>query len=644
MIKNILYFIILVFFGACSSNGGSSDNSDTVVEMEEFITVDDLIQYQQDATTIVDEVAETGTLPNFNILAFEQLSDEEWDTQAVQKVLNIFAFGGFATDEQIQTWADMTPDLAIQEMLTFDESNYLLSPVDDSQVEKHLVQKDIRSLSIFWGSDHKNNPIPESSRSYYGLNDYWYSLQKVWSAKVNKRGFNPFREKIVFFETNYHMSLNQDNGINPQVMFQHYYNIAKTLENNLSYDKVLSVGALSAGIAYQYGHNRNQFTDGQFRGNEDFAREYHQLFFTIFGDYNSSVHEFETIRNTAKALTDMTGETRTLENSGLSSYKDVELSFNTEDHYLASLTILETDISGRNAKEKIFNLSKIAINHEESENNLPVYIVSTLADNNLTEEGTEKVISSWKQMGDEKYLLRFLQAYAVSKTFHSDTQFKYKTSVERNMFVLNKITINNSESYRDLYSISSISDDQNAKIFRPIHDVFGGQRSLEAIDSPDVFRSVYNRSTSSNWSILRNYITDDGESVWEKDFYEIIPKDLATTYDDNTTLFFVKDVASWLWNHLIQDNGENFGTLEKAHVYALLNGKDLGYFLNSGNPTKVYTATELESLETRGYITDGGNAPIYINSGDIDKRRTANRNILKAVAFIVATPYIYITK
>jgi hypothetical protein len=621
----------------------TEDETETSASLSiEKIEVEDLIQYQQNAITIVDEVQKTESLPDFNILAFEQIESENWDILAVKKVLNIFAFGGFATDTQIKKWSELSPNIAIQEMLTFEQYNSLLSPVTSDDIEFYLEKRDIKSMSLFWSSDHKDNPISETNRARYNLNTSYDSLQRVWAGKVNRRGFNPFREKIVFFETNYHMALNQSNGIEPQVMFQNYYNIATALEHNLSYDKVLAIGALSAGIAYQYGHNRNKFDYGKFRGNEDFAREYHQLFFGIFGDYNNSIHEFETIRNTAKALTDMTGERNEVEDQ--INYRDVELAFNSDSHYPTALTILEQSINGNNAKEKIFDLSKKAILHTESENNLPVYIISTLADDNLTSEAKSKIIESWKKMGEQKSLLRFLQAYAVSKSFHSDFQFKYKTSVERNMHILNKITIDNNESYRDLYNMTYSSSDENCQLFKPIHDVFGGQRSLEAIDSPDVFRNVYNKSTRNKWSLLRNQITEDDVVVWQKNFEKIIPSEIATVKDANTTVFHVKDVAFWLWDFLIQDGGKNFGTLEKAHVYALLNGYDLGNFMNESNPTRVYSSIELESLEYRGKVEDGGNAIIFINSSDISKRLTANQNIMKAVAFIIATPYIYISK
>lgn len=46
------------------------------------------------------------------------ISDASWTETAVRKVLHIFAFGGHASDSQVQAWADMPPDRAIAEMLT----------------------------------------------------------------------------------------------------------------------------------------------------------------------------------------------------------------------------------------------------------------------------------------------------------------------------------------------------------------------------------------------------------------------------------------------------------------------------------------------------------------------------------------------
>ncbi|MFO1436412.1 MAG: hypothetical protein U1F34_08755 [Gammaproteobacteria bacterium] len=56
----------------------------------------------------------------------DSVSDATWDETAVRKVLQIFAYGGQATDAQITTWANMKPADAIKQMLTLGTTNNLL--------------------------------------------------------------------------------------------------------------------------------------------------------------------------------------------------------------------------------------------------------------------------------------------------------------------------------------------------------------------------------------------------------------------------------------------------------------------------------------------------------------------------------------
>ena len=56
--------------------------------------------------------------PHQNRTAYT-VPQKDWNETAVRKVLHIFAFGGFATDAQIKTWASMKPEEAINEILSF---------------------------------------------------------------------------------------------------------------------------------------------------------------------------------------------------------------------------------------------------------------------------------------------------------------------------------------------------------------------------------------------------------------------------------------------------------------------------------------------------------------------------------------------
>lgn len=553
---------------------------------------------------------------------------QSWDELSVRKVLHTFAYGSFATDSQIETWADMKPELAIKEMLTFDSTNEKLSPL---QFDKLNEYSSLEELSYFWSKDSLNL-IDDENQKYYEKTN-WSSSAILWISAVNRRGLNPFREKIGLFETNYHMVANRDVGVYPQVIIHYYDSIISELANNSPYQEVLAKASVSSAIAYQYGHNRNVFKDGAFRGNEDFAREFHQLFFGILGEYDSDYHEFYSIRNTAKALTGIVANWHREDEGG----PDVEATYDKALHYPSSLEILKSEIKGENAKEKMYNLAKEAIEHEESLNNLPIMIIRNLADDNLNEQKIKKLQYNWQKM-ENKNLLEFIQNYAISTMFHSSDRIKYYSSIDRNMLILNKMTLNNSESYLNIYGHYWILSDEDATPFKPIHDVFGHQTSLEASDSPTIFQLAYNKAVEDSWFYTQTYREDDsGKVIWEKDWSSIIPKNENGEY-------VVKDVAKWLWNYLIADGGKNFKTLEVAHIYALLaSGKDLALFLDEENPLKVYSLDELENDRLLvDKISDAGVARVELASTDIDTKREANERVGKAIAFISATPYIFL--
>ena len=185
---------------------------------------------------------------------------------------------------------------------------------------------------------------------------------------------------------------------------------------------------------------------------------------------------------------------------------------------------------------------------------------------------------------------------------------------------------------------------ESIDIFRPVHDVFGHQNSLEASANANIFKVNYNRSVSSTYMYTRYYKSikdDNGEypvdangdriAVWEKNWAGIIPKDSNGDYR-------VSDVGLWLWKRFIGDGGKNYGVLEKSHIVALLNGKDLGLFLDETKPLEIY---QIEDLESNIQISDGAIAKMALDSDILDDRRTANKRVGLAIAFIVATPYIY---
>jgi len=310
-------------------------------------------------------------------------------------------------------------------------------------------------------------------------------------------------------------------------------------------------------------------------------------------------------------------------------------------HYYADVEILGRTISGDTAYEKIDALSQIAIEHNESLDNLPVFIIRTLADDNLTDSKTAAIRAAWRAM-EPKELLGFLQAYAISDLFHSPSRIKYLPSIDRNLIVLNRILLDNKASYRNIYPTRSLMDAEDVEAFWPTHDVFGTQTGAEAAQSPDIFRVIYNRSVEG-WTY--GATSRDG---WQKEWSRVIKAKTGS-------LYVVQDVAAWLWQRFIADGLKHFGPLEKAHLYAILaTGRDLAVALadcdtdssrceDNATVNRVITETELLSdAQIKEQIDGFAIAPLLLESSDADEREEANTRINRAIHFIIATPYMMI--
>ncbi len=576
---------------------------------------------------------------------FTPISDEEWNEVAVRKVLNTFAYGGFASDEQIKVWAKMNPQEAIKEIITFDFVNEKLSPSDNNFPVPQ--DKTLKGLWEEWSSNSNDYILPSTKESL--KTPFGNAPEKLWYRAVNKRGLNPVRQKIGLWETNYHLSISLGGGVNSHQIVRYYDDILNGLEKNEPYEDILTTAATSAAIATQYTHRKNKYKNGKFFGNEDFAREYHQLFFGILGDYNHEYHEGITIKNTAKALTDIRINFVKYPYSDIKLLSDTPI-FGTRFHYKGSLEILGEIITGNNAYEKIYKLSKIAINHPESLNNLPVMIIKGLADDNLTEEKIKVIRDSWKKM-NPKNLLEFLRQYAISKTFHSPDRIKYLNSIDRNVLITNLLTLNNEESYLELYKTWNYVREEGVILFKPTHKVFGSQTGEEASISAIVFKQAYNRSIKNLWQIKKAYecvrdenykcIKDkDGNRIitWEKEWEKVLPKDENGNYN-------VKVIAEWLWNRFIGDGLKHFGILERIQVYSLLaKGKDFSFVVDKNNPLKAYTSEEIKSNpDLQKVILELENTNLeYLDSGNTNKRLREKEKIGLAVAFIIATPYMFV--
>jgi len=558
----------------------------------------------------------------------DRVTDKDWDETAVRKVLQTFSYGGFPTDNQVTLWADMHPRDAINEIMTFDPANIKLSPPDFDNL--HMVSDgSLEGLARFFSSDDPdNNILPERRESYEVLR--WSAPHNTWVMAVNTRGLNPFRQRIGLWETNYHMSVNQEAGVHPFPVIRHYDNVMMALANSKPYEEVLAQGALNAAIAYQYGHNHNVFFQGEFYGNEDFAREFHQLFFGILGENDHAYHELVSIKNTAKALTGMQASWHPDEEGG----PDVEITFVPDFHHTDPLEILHTTISGPTAKEKIESLARVAIADQESLENLPVMIVENLGDNNLSPEKRVELQRFWRSM-PQKDLLKFLKRYATSKMFHSPNRIKYHTSIDRILYIHHQMLLTNAELYNELYVPSWILWEDSIGIFNPDHNVFGHQRGAEAYNSPAVFKNAYNLSTEWYWYYGR--VSQDDPS-YLKEWGSVIPK-------GSNGIYLVKDVAKWLWQRFVADGWKNFGILEQAHIYPLLAfGQDLGYYIDDDDPTRVYYAEDFAEPDSppRLQIENAGNWFMDLDSSNPTKRETANERVQQAIAFIAATPYTFL--
>lgn len=510
-----------------------------------------------------------------------KLTRGEWSERAVRKVLNVFAFGGHARTEQILLWAEMDPEQAIQEMLNFQQHNLLLSPLAEGEryTETATQHGTLEEYAAFLSSPDSDIAIPVTGT--VGDNDFnirrrgfatdGNSFDDAFGRMITVRGLNPFRQRIGFWETNYHLAVNRDVGVSGPQVARYYDVIMQAHEEGLPYEQVMGEAAKSAAIAQQYGHRRNQWIESrqECRCNDDFAREIHQLFYGIFGEDDPN-HEDGTIRETAKMLTDMP----ILDDD--SSDDGLVVNFGTSLHHIPDLTILGQTVSGANASEKIDNLMRISIEHPESLKNLPVMIISVLADDNMNESKARELRESWASMGNNKNLLRFLQAYAISDLFHSSSQFKYFTTHERALYMANKNNIDNLEAWfgggshnggRAGRSVGGTISDENAgDFFRPLANVFGGQTSIEASDSALVFELNYNTLTDDEQE-MRDIVGCDGcdgtgEEPWEKKWHTVLPQ-----REDGE--FYVSDVAEWLWNHAV-GNFDNYTELERAQLYTWL--------------------------------------------------------------------------
>ena len=592
---------------------------------------------------------------------FVTIDRDRWSETKARKVLHTFAFGGFATDKQIEAWARMTPGAAIEEMLTFQPVNRKLSPIEDKTADHADSLMDVQA---FLSSNRSANATCPGERDRLALTKTngrgevvlsYTSLEYAWIAAANKRGLNPFRHKVGLWLTNYHMALRS----RPTLMGEFYDSVLDALADHAPFHEVLATGATSAAVARRYGHWYNAYNNkaGNFRGNDDFAREFLQLYFRINGDAEDpAYHEGTTIENTARALTGMQLDREPyvhgLTRDGqwwtapidFSDHVDGagNLIANVTKHHRGALEILGERISGHTAEDKIFNLAELAIDHPESLDNLPVAVVGFFGDDNLTEGKKTDVRAAWRKVvGRPDDLLRFLRAYAISKTFHRGDRVKHRTAFDRNMTLYNLNTVDNEESYGNSYSPRYRMRLEGFLLFDPVHNVFGGQTSLEAANSSDLFRNAYERAVVFYDNVSKTEEqcrTDSGKLLreWKKDWARVIPAEKGVRE--------VGWVGKWLWRRFISGSGdlEHFGLLERAYVAGFLaRGMDFGYIVDPDNPEKRYSSDDLASGSLRATLKDLERETIALDSANAQTRQEANRRVGMAINFISMTPFMF---
>jgi len=597
--------------------------------------------------------------------SLKDVSSRNWDESHVRRVLAAFAYGGLASDAQIDIWSRMRPRRAVAEILTFDSVNNKLSPPEAGD-DTSLHCGSLASLQAFWSGDDPGNVMKYGDRSRYAVlngNDTLstLNLQRTWVKAISSRGCNPFLHKMALYITNYHASISVDKT-RAGLIRDYYDRIAAALSNSGDFIDVMTVAASDAALARAYGHQFSKYNNRTevFKGTDDFAREFHQLLFRINGTTeNTAYHEDTTIEHTAWMLTGMNVD----RNQGAygsvnkadwyigpidfsdhyDGYTNPRNLRNTSLHYHSDmdgdscLEILHSTVCGANAGEKIAELTRIAAEHSESMANVPVTIIDFFADDNLDARKIKAIRGSWV---DAEYdLLKFIRKYAASTAFHNAHTFKYRTAFDRNLLVQNMNTLNNEEAFgREFYdSPFARMRDQGALIFDPAHDVFGGQTGFQAANNRYLFKNAYWNNVGASSFLLDindTYTLEPGVDAqvyeWSKDWGSVIPVNANGEH-------VVADVAEWLWNRFIGDGGKNFDPIARAQVHALLaDNRDFGYVVDSSNPDIAYSSDDIVNGAARA--KDQAKAAETMNF----ETNAANIRVGMAINFITMTPYAFV--
>ncbi|MBT8048462.1 MAG: hypothetical protein HKN57_10190 [Xanthomonadales bacterium] len=590
----------------------------------------------------------------------EVVQSSDWNESSVRRVLQAFAFGGHASNKQIGRWARLKPEIAVVQMLNFNAVNRRLSaPEPGAAVVQCTSMTELQQL---WGSNDPANPVRQSDRSFYSmLNDDLEILSPVglyltWPRAMHTRGCNLFLHKVAFYLTNYHASIHVQNaGVG--LIRDYYDDTVKALMESSRFEDLMYQAATNGAVAFAYGHFASYvhpFT-GEFFGNDDFAREYFQLLFGIEGTMEDpEYHEGVTIENNAKLLTGMMVDAKPGRFNSAAQRDWLLTGIDFSDHFdeagrqiynrtahidfrkgpFSCLEILHHNICGATASEKLRALGRVAASHPESMANVPLKLVRFFGDTVITPEEAEGLQAAWQDA--ELDILRFLRGYAVSTQFHTEDSFKYWSAFERNLIMHNAAILDNEESFAKPFFLGPVVPmfEQNALVFAPIRDVFGGQTGNDAANDRFGFRSALNQNVDRPEALgtteqYYRLAEDSAPKVWRKDWSKVIPANAAGDH-------VVGDVARWLWQRFIADGGANFDAIAQAQVHALLaTGFDFAAVVDRGNIDALYSSEDLEA----GFVAevDRELAATVMNFADPGEQA----RIGMAVNFITMLPYAF---
>ncbi len=590
----------------------------------------------------------------------EVIPGDRWTEGTVRRVLQSFAFGGHASDEQIARWSGMRPERAIVQMLNFNPINLRLSAPDGSNADFQCTS--MTQLQQLWSSDDPANPARVFDRSYCALlfEDLGQlspvGLYLVWPRAMHTRGCNQFLHKTAFYLTNYHASIHiQNAGVG--LIRDYYDDTVEALMNSSDFVELMYQAAINGAVALAYGHFASYVhpNTGEFFGNDDFAREYFQLLFGIQGTTeDADYHEGVTIENNAKLLTGMYLDAEPDRFDSVSQFdwflSDIVFTdhqdavgrdiYNRTAHFdfrkgaQSCLEILHQPICGETAADKLKVLGMVAATHPESVANTPLKLVRFFGDTVITAEEATGLQTAWQAA--QFNLLRFLRAYAISDQFHAPEAFKYWSAFERNLIIHNANILDNTESFAKPFFIGPVIPmlEQNALAFAPIRDVFGGQTGNDAANDRFSFRNAWNQNVNNPDALataeLYYLLQAEGAArLWRKDWGTVIPTNPNGKH-------IVGDVAQWLWQRFIADGGANFDIVAQANVHSLLaTGFDFAAVVDRDNLDALYSSEDLQE----GWVADVNQelAAVEMNFTDPDEQVCVGM----AINFITMMPFAF---